>query len=122
MALKNCTVLYVEDDIDTQEVLKSILEMQVKELYVASNGKEGLELYKSKIPNIVLSDISMPIMNGITMCEEIKKINPHQDVLMLTAFRGLNEFKAKCNVEYVSKPIIDFHHFLGLLNNMGDKF
>ncbi|MCK4442023.1 MAG: response regulator, partial [Sulfurovaceae bacterium] len=60
MKLNNYTILYVEDDIDTQELMSNILKMTFKEVFVASNGKEGLELYKEKKPDIVLSDISMP--------------------------------------------------------------
>ena len=86
MALEDCRILYVEDEPDTQRLIKEFLEMRTKEVYVADNGKEGLSLYKEKKPDIVLSDICMPTMDGLEMSEEIKKINPQQQIALFTAF------------------------------------
>ena len=86
MALKDCRVLYVEDEPDTQRLIKQFLEMRTKEVYVASNGKDGLSLYQEKQPDIVLSDICMPDMDGLEMSEEIKRLNPEQQIALFTAF------------------------------------
>jgi CheY-like chemotaxis protein len=84
--LNNMTILYVEDDKDTQEVISAILGTIFKEVFTASNGREGIEVYKNSNPDIILTDIGMPIMDGINMSVEIKKINKNQHIIALTAF------------------------------------
>jgi diguanylate cyclase (GGDEF)-like protein len=84
--LKNFTLLFVEDDTGTQEQLKIMLIDEVKDFYQAYDGAEGLEIYKNKKPDIILTDINMPILNGLDMVEEIKKIDKDQPVLMMSAF------------------------------------
>jgi CheY-like chemotaxis protein len=88
MELNNFTILYVEDDIDTQELIGDILRCHFKEVFVASDGQEGLKCYKEEQPDIVLSDISMPIMDGLEMSEAIKKRDSNQLIALFTAFNA----------------------------------
>jgi YesN/AraC family two-component response regulator len=107
MLLKNLTILYVEDDIETQKLIKRILNSSTKEVYIANNGKEGLKLYKEKKPDIVLTDICMPKMNGLEMSEEIKKINPNQAIGIFTAFDEPDYIKEASRLDigtYILKP------------------
>jgi diguanylate cyclase (GGDEF)-like protein len=83
--LKELTVLYVEDDEYAIEGLKNILARKVKNIYTAINGQEGLESYKKFPVDIVLTDIRMPIMDGIEMVQEIKKLNPNAKVIYISA-------------------------------------
>ena len=53
---------------------------------VANNGEQALSLYKEFEPELVLSDIKMPVIDGLTLLKEIKKINPSTFVILLTAF------------------------------------
>ena len=115
MLLENFTLLYVEDDPTTQELMIEILEPNVKTLYIAHDGKHGLELYKEKQPDIVLTDINMPNMDGLQMSEKIKEINPHQAIAMATAFSELNYLKTAVNIgidKYIMKPITDLNLYL----------
>jgi signal transduction histidine kinase len=117
--LNNFTLLYVEDDKDTSELISSILEDYTKELYIAYNGEEGLELYKEYKPDIVLSDIQMPIMNGITMAQEIKKIQTHQPIALFTAFNDPEYLKQAVNLgisKYVLKPLNEEQFFDALIS------
>ncbi len=117
--LKNFTILYVEDDIDTNEVISSILKSNFKEVYSAFNGEEGLEAYKINNPDIVLSDIQMPKMNGIEMSKAIKEINPHQEIALFTAFNEPEHLKKAVNMgisKYILKPIDDTQFFDSLLS------
>jgi len=121
MLLNNFSLLYVEDDKDARENISSMLEPQVKELFVASNGEEGLELYKKYSPDIIITDISMPIMNGLDMCREIKKINYFQLILVLTAFNDLETLKATIDLgidKYILKPVYDFEKLFNALEGM----
>jgi len=71
--LENMRVLYVEDNEDIREELAETLEFDVKELFIAENGEEGLEKFKKYKPDIVITDIKMPKMDGLKMSVEIKK-------------------------------------------------
>jgi diguanylate cyclase (GGDEF)-like protein len=108
MALKNFTILYVEDNKDAQEQLKMILEDDVKEFYQAYNGKEGLAIYKEKNPDIILTDINMPILDGLKMAKEIKDIDSKQPILIISSFDEkdnlLNAIEIMVDA-FITKPI-----------------
>lgn len=106
--MKNITILYVEDNEATREEIVYFLENKVKKLFVAKNGEEGLLLYKENCPDLILSDIQMPKLNGIDMCKLIKDFNPNARIILLTAFSDSEYlFEAiKLGVEsYNTKPI-----------------
>ena len=84
--LKNITVLYVEDDKNTREELEFFLNNRVDKLFVGTNGEEGVELFKKYQPDLIISDIQMPVLNGIDMVKKIKEINPNIPVILITAF------------------------------------
>jgi len=118
MLLQDLTILYVEDDIDTQRLIKRILDSSAKEVYVASDGVEGLEMYKEKQPDIVLTDICMPNMNGLDMSKEIKEINSKQPIAIFTAFDNPEYLKQASELEigtYILKPF-DNEQFFNSLN------
>jgi len=82
---KKPTLLYVEDEEGIRNELSKFLKHFCSEIYTAYDGKNGLELFKKHLPDIVVSDIRMPNMNGIDMVKAIKKINPRQYVIFTTA-------------------------------------
>jgi len=109
--------LYVEDDKTTQELIKEILISSCREVFVANNGREGLALYKEKQPDIVLSDIAMPYMDGLEMSEEIKKLNPNQAVALFTAFNKSSFLKKAAQLDistYIMKPLDEEQFFNSL--------
>lgn len=102
------TVLYVEDDPATREEVAFFLEMLVGKLYVAKNGREGLELFYAHEFDMVITDIQMPVMNGLDMVKLIRDINKTIPIAVTTAFSD-TEFLMKsieCGVDkYILKPI-----------------
>ena len=102
------TILYVEDEDGIRKQLTRFLEYFSSSLYLASNGKEGLELYKEYNPDIVITDIKMPIMNGIDMVKNIKNINPKQHIIFTTAHSESVFFIDAIDMHvdgYILKPI-----------------
>jgi signal transduction histidine kinase len=83
--LNIATILYVEDEEDARVQTAKALERYAKKLYVANDGEEGLALYKKYKPDIVITDIIMPNINGIEMSKEIKKIDEHQPIIIISA-------------------------------------
>lgn len=122
--LKNFTLLYVDDNNETIELIKDILESQVKEIYTAIDGEDGLEVYKDKKPDIILTDINMPKMNGIEMAKEIKKIDRTQAILILTAFNENNLLHDSVDIGvdgYITKPIVDIKKLISPLNKTAQR-
>ncbi|MEA1914058.1 MAG: response regulator [Campylobacterota bacterium] len=118
MILKEFTVLYIEDDLDMQDYMTDLLHGEIKELYLASNGEEGLEMYKDKKPDIILSDIDMPYMDGLMMSHAIKKIDRYQSIIFLTALNDIEIVKEAIDIgvnSFINKPIENAEV---LLNNL----
>lgn len=101
-------VLYIEDDQSTQEEVAFFLEPLVDELYLASNGKDGYELYKQHAPDLIITDIQMPIMNGIDMIKKIRQNDVDTPIFISTAYNETNYLLSAINSgvnRYVLKPI-----------------
>ena len=108
MTKHNISILYVEDEENVREMLSRFLKRFCTELYVAQNGKVGLDLYKEHKPDLVISDIKMPVMNGLDMIKEIKQLNHDQLVLLLTAHSDSDYLFEAINLNidgYILKPI-----------------
>ncbi|MCT7602911.1 REC domain-containing phosphodiesterase [Aliarcobacter butzleri] len=108
--LKNMSILYVEDEKDLREVTHEILKSFTKNQYIAENGQEGLELFKKYEKNIdlIVTDINMPILNGLEMTKEIKNINPNIPIIITTAFSNKEYLLESIDIgidKYVLKPI-----------------
>lgn len=106
--LKKLSLLYVEDDENTREELEYFLQNKVKNLYVAKNGQEGFDLFEKHQPDLIITDIQMPVMIGTKMIKLIKQINSTIPIVIITAFNDADYlFEAiKLNVtNYLTKPL-----------------
>ena len=106
--LKKLSLLYVEDDENTREELEYFLQNKVKNLYVAKNGQEGFDLFEKHQPDLIITDIQMPVMTGTKMIKLIKQINSTIPIVIITAFNDTDYlFEAiKLNVtNYLTKPL-----------------
>ncbi len=102
------SILYVEDEKNIRESLSQILKRFCNNLFLAENGEEGLTLYKSHNPKIVVTDIKMPVMNGIELAENIKEINQDAKIIFLTAFSDFSMLQEAISLQaegYLVKPI-----------------
>ena len=108
MLINNFTLLYVEDDVEAQEQMKMMLEDDVKEFYQAYNGEEGLKLFKELKPDIILTDINMPLLDGLSMSQEIKDIDDEQPIIIMSAFDDRKTLLKALNIGidyFTPKPI-----------------
>ena len=106
--LKTSTILYVEDEEEVQEGYSKALQRYSKELYLASNGQEGFEFFKKYSPDIIVTDINMPIMNGLDMIRAIKEINDEQIVIITSAYSDEQYFIDAITLSvdgYILKPV-----------------
>lgn len=106
--LRPLSLLYVEDDAATREELVMMLQPWVRELFVAADGQAGLELFEAKRPDIVVTDIQMPRLNGLAMSNEIRRLVPDQAIVIVSAYNDTEYlFKAiELGIDhYVTKPV-----------------
>jgi len=103
----NFNILYVEDDLDVAEELVRNLRERYSEVTHAEHGGIGLELFKACKPDLIISDIKMPQMGGISMGQEVKKMSKDTPILYMSAYSDSDYLQSAINVGaegYISKP------------------
>lgn len=106
--INEINLLYIEDEVSVRELLSKRLERVVKNLYIAENGEEGYTKYLEFKPDMILTDISMPKLNGIDMAKKIRELDDQIPIIVLTAHSDssflLNSIE--CSISsYLLKPI-----------------
>jgi len=102
------TILYVEDEHDLRERIRIVLEMQFERVYTCAHGKEALELFSREHPDIIVSDIMMPVMDGLEMTKSIRDISPDTPIILTTAFTDTAYLLKAIELgvsAYVRKPV-----------------
>jgi DNA-binding NtrC family response regulator len=79
------TILLVDDERSVREVLKMALEAWGYAVWLAEDGEEALSILETKKPNLVLSDVIMPRIDGLTLLRRLKECNPQMAVILFTA-------------------------------------
>lgn len=101
-------ILIVEDDFPSRQLLKITLEREAYSPFVASNGKAGLELFIEHKPDIVISDVRMPEMDGLELLEKIRMISKDVIIVIITGHGNeelaIQSLKLGAN-NYIKKPI-----------------
>ena len=85
-ALKSLTILLVEDEAEQRRKTAAFLELYCRRVIQAPNGREALALIDKQPPDLVISDIRMPVMNGLELAVEMKKCAPDMPLIFCTAF------------------------------------
>ena len=106
--LKEITrVLVIDDDVETTELMQIILDPKLFEVYSTNSGLEGLELVRQLDPNVVVVDLLMPEMDGLTLCKEIRKFS-RVPILVLSAINkpGIAAQALEIGADdYLNKPM-----------------
>jgi pilus assembly protein CpaE len=103
------TVLIVDDIPETRENIRKLLQFEndINVIGMARNGHEGIDLAKELKPDVILMDINMPDIDGITVTEEIKKINPVSQIVILSVQNDPNYMRRAMLAgarDYLAKP------------------
>jgi diguanylate cyclase (GGDEF)-like protein/PAS domain S-box-containing protein len=103
-------LLFVEDEAGTRDLFNRIIARKYPELeiFVAENGAQGVKLFREQRPDVILTDLSMPIMDGFQMVREIKELNTETVIIAISAQNNpyyiLNAIEAGIR-HYVLKPV-----------------
>ncbi len=110
MAEDNYRVLLVDDEVDILEFISYNLEKEGLTVFTASNGLEAIKTATEKVPHLIILDVMMPEMDGITTCEELRKVPELEGCIIafLTArgedYSQIAGFEAGAD-DYITKPI-----------------
>jgi len=102
------SILIVDDEEDIRDVLEIALKDIGYTVFLAENGKKAFELFKLKRPDIVITDIKMPVMDGIELLRQIKRESPETEVLMITGHGDMHltirslKYEA---MDFITKPV-----------------
>ncbi|MDZ7818500.1 MAG: response regulator [Aliarcobacter sp.] len=105
---KKYTILYIEDDEGVRTINSRFLNRMFNELYEAKDGEEGYSLYKKYHPDIILTDIKMPKLDGISLAKKIREKDKTTKIIISTAFSEKNYLMdaIELNLEkYIIKPL-----------------
>lgn len=109
MEIKQVSILFVEDNEKIRDEISLFLnKLLFKNIYVAKDGQEGLQKYKRYKPDLILTDLTMPIMNGLEMSKKIKSITPHTPIILITSIfeKEVTEAAVDIGVDgYLFKPL-----------------
>jgi len=104
--LKKLTVLYVEDEEPVRHNISLALKRRVGQVFTAENGKEGLEKTQEYNPDVIITDLEMPVMDGITMIREIRRIYEKDcPIIVVTAYKDEEHYTDLAD-GYIYKPVI----------------
>jgi two-component system, NtrC family, nitrogen regulation response regulator NtrX len=77
-------LLIVDDEVDLSVNMKELLEDEARDIFIANNGQEGLEILKSQKIDVVISDVKMPVMDGLKLIQEARKIGLNMPFIFYT--------------------------------------
>lgn len=116
---KECSVLFVDDEQEIRDMIKNILTRLFKEVYFANSGLEAIESYKKNKPDLIITDINMPKMNGLDMIKNIREDDLEQKIIILSAYNDYSFIETAINYKvdgYLIKPL-DMKLLLNSIDN-----
>jgi len=105
---KKLTAMVVEDEKVTNELLSSTFKNFFSDVYSCFNGEEALSAYKKNSPDVVFVDIVMSGMDGIELSRQIRKLNPTQIIIVISASNDIEKISESIEVgvnSFIQKPI-----------------
>lgn len=112
ITLNSSSVLLVEDDEAAREILASVLVIQFPHIdfCYAENGRAGLACFEQNVPAIVITDINMPELDGVSMAGKIRVLAPDVKLIVLTAFSDKSILESSASVgvtidHHILKPV-----------------
>ncbi len=117
------SILCVEDEPAAREQMFKLLRRRGREVAVANNGKEGLDLFRRQPFEVVVTDVRMPVMDGLTMARQMKEACRDVKIIVTTAFTDLSYLMDAIDLgvdQYVLKPV-EIDRLLAAVDRCGEN-
>ena len=101
-------VMIVDDDANVRRMVRLLFERDGYQVVEATNGKEGVELFQKFQPSVILMDIAMPEMDGLTACKKIRETPTDIPILLVTSLSDVDSIEkgfAAGATDYITKPL-----------------
>ena len=101
------TLLYIEDDLEILENMSFLLNRYVQKVYTAKDGEEALQIYYEHKPDIVVSDVNLPKLNGLALSKKIREENKTIPIIFISAFNDDEKLQTAEELSasaYIVKP------------------
>ena len=102
--IKDLDILIVEDGKDIRDIMSNTFNKICKSVRTAEDGQDGLNQFNEKQPDIILTDIRMPIMNGNEMIDKVKDINPDIPIIVISGHGKMISANKRAN-KIFEKPL-----------------
>lgn len=115
--LSNYTVLYAEDDAGVRKNVAEMLRLLFKEVFVAIDGEEAYALFTTQSPDIVITDIKMPKLDGIELAKKIRNDDANIQIIVISAYTEVDYMLEAIDLSlmrYIVKPITETKLFEAL--------
>ncbi|MEI7591356.1 MAG: sigma-54 dependent transcriptional regulator [Deltaproteobacteria bacterium] len=106
--LKDLTILFVEDENEMRRETAAFLELYCRRVHQVANGRDALALFDKEKPDLVISDIRMPFMDGIELATHLRKSSPDTPIIFCTAFSEIDYLLKAIELQvaaFVCKPV-----------------
>jgi CheY-like chemotaxis protein len=103
--LKTMSVLFAEDEEMSRNTIGRLLSTRFAKVFLAENGREGLEKFSSLHPDVVITDLEMPVMSGMEMIRRIRELGPEIPIIITTGYDD-DEHATDLADRTLVKPII----------------
>ncbi len=106
--MQSISLLYIEDDKDIQEIYLDGIRSYVDTVHLAHDGEEGYQAYLSTKPDIILLDINMPKLDGLSLAKKIREIDSNVKIIITTAYAEQDKLLQAIElylIKYILKPI-----------------
>ncbi|MGB4599431.1 MAG: response regulator [Trichlorobacter sp.] len=101
-------ILVVDDEENTRLALTRLLAREGYDVKTAANGSEALSQIRNQPVELIITDLNMPVMNGLTFLRELNREQPASNVIMITAYGEVESYLEALNLgafEYLNKPV-----------------
>jgi YesN/AraC family two-component response regulator len=120
---RNKKLLFVEDDLLILDDLRHLTDWEAAgyQIFTAVNGKQGLQKYEKHRPELVVTDVKMPLMDGLEMMQAIRELNPYVQFMILSSYEDYAYLREALQLgasDYIRKPSITQELLLGKVNEL----
>lgn len=108
--LSNLSVLYAEDEVGVRQNVSEMLSLFFKNVYLADNGLDAYELFLEKTPDLIITDVKMPIMDGLELSKCIREKDKKAQIIIISAHTEIDYMLDAIElslVRYIVKPITE---------------